>query len=118
VKMLLFLLICGHALCDYPLQSDFMAKEKNPWNPIDMNRVPPGQKPQIFWYWVLSSHALIHGGCVALITGSLGFGIAETVCHWIIDIVKCAGWTNIDDDQFMHVCCKILWWFLLSTYLG
>lgn len=108
-----FYLLVGHAVADYPLQSDFMAKEKNPWAKIDMSRVPPGQFPTVFWPWVLSAHALVHGGAVALATGSVWLGLAETVCHWLIDLAKCANYTGIHSDQAMHVACKALWVLLL-----
>lgn len=107
-------LLVGHALADYPLQSDFMAKEKNPWYKIDPARIPPGQTPNIFWPWVLSAHSLIHGGMVALITGSVFLGVLETVSHWFIDLAKCAGWSNIHQDQLLHIACKFLWVAILT----
>ena len=51
---LLWLLLCGHALCDYPLQGDFLARGKNHTDPI----------PGIPWVHCLVAHALIHGGMV------------------------------------------------------
>lgn len=111
----LFLLVVGHAVADYPLQSDFMAREKNPWLPQDPARVPPGQKPVVFWPWVLSAHALIHGGAVMLITGSALLGVLETLCHWCIDLAKCAGWTGLNTDQCLHLACKVVWLLMLAA---
>lgn len=109
VWMLLFLLLAGHALCDYPLQSDFMAREKTPLLPTDPARIQPGLKSDLLWFWVLSAHALVHGGCVALLTGSAFLGLAETLSHWFIDILKCIGKTTLTTDQLLHVGCKLLW---------
>lgn len=108
---LLWWMIVGHFVADYALQSDFMAKEKNPWHKPD--HVPPGQTPQRFWPWVLTAHAAIHGGAVALATGSIALGIAETVAHWLIDLAKCAGLTGIHTDQALHLLCKAAWTVLL-----
>jgi len=102
---ILFLLLAAHALCDIPLQSDFMAQQKSPWCQ------QPLQKG--FWVWCLTWHALIHGGAVYLITHNLWLGLAEFACHWIIDILKCAGKLGIHTDQSLHVGCKAAWASLL-----
>jgi hypothetical protein len=98
-----FLLLVLHALCDYPLQGDFLSRGKNRWNPI----------PGVPWYQCLTAHALIHAGAVTLATGSLALGIAEFVCHWLIDLAKCARLFGFDSDQALHVLCKVLWIILL-----
>lgn len=105
---LLFWLLVGHAIADYALQSDFMAKMKNP-NFDYRSSCPPGQKPQAFWPFVLTSHALIHGGAVAMITNSVYFGLAETVMHWVIDYCKCTNRIGLYTDQALHVGCKVVW---------
>lgn len=104
----LFLMICAHALADFPLQGEFIAKAKNRHTPAF--NVPPGQKPQKVWLHALTAHALIHGGFVYLITGSLALGLAETVAHWLIDFGKCENWYGIHVDQGLHIGCKIAWW--------
>lgn len=99
-----FKLLVGHALADYPLQGDFIGKFKS-WqvaSPI----------PETIWPWLLSAHALIHGGFVYAITGHLWMGIAETLIHWMIDFAKCSGWTNFHADQTLHVICKVAWTLL------
>jgi hypothetical protein len=96
---LFFWLLAAHALCDYPLQGDFLAKGKNHKAPI----------PGVPWYQCLTAHALIQGAAVAMLTGSVRLGIAETVLHGSIDFGKCSGWYNFTDDQLFHVACKILW---------
>lgn len=95
-------LLVGHALVDYPLQGEAMATEK------DRHSKSPLQA-QVPWFYWLTAHALIHGGAVALITQSIWLGLAETVLHWFIDFIKCDGWTNIHQDQALHVACKVVW---------
>lgn len=96
---MLFWLLVGHAVADYPLQGDFLSKAKNHRAPI----------PGIDWWIALLNHAVIHGGAVALITGSLVLGLIETVVHCAIDWLKCDGRTSFRTDQALHVVCKIVW---------
>ena len=103
----LFLLLAGHALADYPLQGDFLARGKNHKNPI----------PGIPFYHCLVSHALIHGGVVYLVTQSLWLGLAETVIHTAIDYGKCDEKYGLNVDQSLHVACKVLWVIILFTVL-
>lgn len=104
--MKLFALIIGHAFADFVFQTEWMAKYKN-----RRNQSPPpiGQKQQSVWFYVLTAHALVHGGIVWIITGNVWLGIAETVAHWCIDFGKCENWYGIHTDQSAHVICKILW---------
>lgn len=126
---LLFWMLVGHALADYPLQGDFLAKAKNHRSPI----------PGVPWIHGLLWHALIHGGAVALVTGSLVLGCAEAVVHCAIDYAKCDGvfhWSysrfkyrwekttlTLDGgvriafhvDQALHVLCKVAW-ALIAVY--
>ena len=115
--MTLFLLLCGHALADFSLQSAFMSVEKNPWAPVDAERVPPGQTPTSPWFWVLTAHALIHGGTVALVTNCVSLGIAETIAHWFIDFAKCGNLTTIHADQMLHYICKFVWFLILIHWM-
>ncbi len=109
----LWWLICGHALADFTFQTPAMASGKN-WNtPIDLSKIPPGQKINTVWPYWMTSHCLIHGGMVALITGSVWLGFAEFVVHFAIDCMKCANVTNIHADQAFHVLFKMLWWAIL-----
>lgn len=93
------LLIFAHMLADYPLQGDFLARAKNATNPIP--GIPPRQ--------ALTAHAIIHGGFVGLITGSVWFALAEVVAHWVIDDAKCHDDFNFNTDQALHFLCKFLW---------
>ncbi len=102
-------LLMGHALADFALQSDSMAKGKNRNRMVDLSIVPPGQKYQVSWQYWLSAHALIHGMAVWLITGNIYIGFYEICCHWVIDFGKCESWYGIHEDQTAHIVCKILW---------
>jgi len=106
----LFFLLVGHAVADFALQSDAMAKGKNRNRKIDLTKIPPEQKVMTVWPYWLTSHALIHGGVVALITGIWWLGLLEAGIHWCIDFAKCENWTGIHTDQGLHIACKFLWW--------
>lgn len=102
-------LLIGHAVADFALQTDSMAKGKNRNRPVDMSVVPPGQKYQPTWGYWLTAHALIHGAAVCFATGYTIIGMAEALCHWLIDFGKCENKYGIHVDQALHVLCKILW---------
>jgi len=101
-----FALLIGHALADFVLQSDAMAKGKNRHN---RTTTPPGATCTLCWPYWLSSHALIHGGVVWAITSNVYLGAAETVVHWLIDFAKCENRINVHEDQFLHIACKVVW---------
>lgn len=92
-------LIVAHAVCDYPLQGDFLSKAKNRTAPI----------PGVPWWQALGAHAVMHGGAVWLLTGSLWLGLAEVAAHALIDDAKCRGRLSFNADQALHVVCKVLW---------
>jgi hypothetical protein len=103
---LLFMLVSAHALCDFALQPEAMGKGKsrsrnrdNPGNP-DSDFFPP-------WYAWLSAHALIHGGAVALLIDSWGVGLLEAMLHGAIDHAKCEGRISFNQDQALHLACKL-----------
>ena len=103
---LIFLLLFAHALADFALQSDVMAKGKNRHN---KGVPPPGAKYVPCWPYWLSSHALIHGGAVALATGRWEYGAAEAGVHWITDFGKCENWYGVHFDQAVHILSKVAW---------
>lgn len=99
---LLLLLFAGHALCDYPLQGDFLSHGKN--------RLLKG----IPWYQCLFSHALIHSGMVYIVTrymgyASLSLALAELVIHAATDYTKGRGKISFNTDQGIHFACKLAW---------
>lgn len=110
---LFFLLCLGHFVADYPLQSDFIAKGKNRWRPVDPASIPMGQTPQTVWPWVLTAHAATHAAAVFLITQSALLAALELIVHWAIDYGKCANRYGIHMDQGLHVACKAAWATLL-----
>lgn len=96
---LLLLLCAGHALCDYALQSDFIAKGKNHKTPF----------PGMASWQILLAHCLMHAGMVLLIAGSVWMAFAELVIHYITDWAKCEGIIDFNQDQFIHYACKGSW---------
>lgn len=100
-----FWMLVGHALGDFALQSDWMVQNKNPRK---YKKKAPDRR-DLIWLHVLTAHALIHGGAVALATGSALLGVAETVAHWLIDYGKCNRHYGFHVDQFLHLGCKVVW---------
>lgn len=95
----LWWLVVGHFVADYPLQTDFVAKFK--CRKASLLAVP--------WYYVLSGHAATHAAAVGLITGSAWLGLGEFLVHWFIDWAKCEGYTDIHLDQGLHLTWKVSW---------
>ena len=95
----LALLIFGHALGDYPLQNDFMARGKNWKTPV----------PGVPWFYLLGAHSVIHGGLAGLATASPAVGILEAIAHFFIDSLKNKGIISIHGDQALHIACKVVW---------
>jgi hypothetical protein len=102
---MLYWMIGGHVLMDYPLQPDILSKGKN--RHIGYPGVP--------WSICLTAHAWLHGAAVAFATGSIGLGLVETVLHWIIDWCKCEGGLDIWADQALHLLCKVVYIIILAT---
>lgn len=97
------LLVFGHALADYPLQGDFLARAKNRASPL----------PGVPWWQALAAHAVIHAGMVGLVTGSLALALIELAMHALIDDLKCTGKINFNEDQMMHLLCKV--WYVATV---
>lgn len=96
---ILFFLIVGHALADYPLQGDFLANGKNRNTAIG----------KLFWPHALFAHSMIHAGFVAAITGQVWLGVAEAVIHAATDWLKCENRISLRTDQAVHIACKVAW---------
>lgn len=99
VGALLFWLTVGHALGDYAFQTDFVARTKCRGHGV-------AGMPFLF---PLLAHALIHGAAVALCTGSVPLGLAETAAHAAIDHGKAGRRFGTSTDQLLHLACKLLW---------
>lgn len=91
------LLIAGHFLADFSLQTEYMATHKS-------RKTNPDS-----WQIVLFAHATIHAGVVLLVTGYLWLFFAELVAHFVIDWAKGEGKFDFESDQILHILCKILW---------
>ena len=103
---LLFAFIVVHALADFPLQGDYLARVK----------VRSQAKQPRDWVIALSAHSIIHGGGVWLVSGSLWLGLAETCLHWLTDLSKGEGKIGDLTDQFVHVLCKAIYVALLVSF--
>jgi hypothetical protein len=111
-----FILLFGHCLADTTFQTQVMARGKNRNNPIDLTRVPVGQKPVRLWSMWLTHHSMIHGGVVWLLTSNVYLGMIEAISHWIIDFFKCDGKYSPNVDQSLHLIMKVFYCiFLLSN---
>lgn len=97
--MMAVALVAGHAIADYPLQGDFLARAKSRVVPI----------PGFPWWQALGAHAAIHGGFVALITGIWWLFFAEAAIHFLTDDAKCRGKIDLNTDQAIHIACKAAW---------
>lgn len=104
---LLFMLIVGHFIADFPLQGDFLSRGKNHKNPI----------PGVPWYQCLAAHVFIHAGMVFIITGSMFLAICELITHTYIDYLKCNEELSFNQDQLLHIWCKFVWVFVFFGWL-
>lgn len=102
---LFFAFAIAHVLADFPLQGDYLAREKQ--------RSTAGG----MWEWLiaLTSHSLIHAGGVWLVSGSVILGAAELVLHWLIDFGKGEGKYGLASDQGLHLGCKMFYVVLIAT---
>ena len=92
---LLLLLLFAHALADYPLQGDFLAKAKF------------GTIPGIPGWYALATHSLIHAGFVLWLTDLLMLFTVEFVAHYLIDTLKIKNRISFLTDQALHIACKV-----------
>jgi hypothetical protein len=99
-----FLLAIGHALMDYPLQGEFLASCKN--RQFLIQRADPA-RPASIWIICMACHCLLHAAAVWFITGCVILACIEFVLHFIIDVVKCEGYTSFNQDQLLHFGCKV-----------
>jgi hypothetical protein len=97
-----------HALGDFPLQGDYIAKQKARRHADSTSA----------WVVALSAHCVIHGGGVWLLTGSLAFGFTEVILHGLIDIGKGEGKFGLMADQLLHLACKVVYAVILGYGLA
>src|SRR5436190_19983061 len=101
--VLLFALLIGHMVGDYPLQGDFLAVHKN----RNVSRAGSKEYPANLWIHCMLAHSFIHAGVVWLITARVVFAVAEVVLHFGLDFIKCERWTSHTADQALHALCKV-----------
>lgn len=101
---LFFAFAIGHALADFPLQGEYLAREKVRQDADSLQS----------WAIALSAHALIHGGAVWIISGSPLIGTLELVAHGLIDWRKGEGKFGLMTDQLLHLGCKAAYVALLA----
>ena len=94
---LFFAFAISHALADFPLQGDYLARTKQ--------RSQASTVPE--WLISLTAHSLIHAGGVWIISGSVIIALAEFVLHWLIDLGKGEGLYGYVTDQALHLSCKV-----------
>ena len=102
---ILILLFMAHFVCDFTFQNDRMAVEKVKGKDITLN-----------WRWWLFAHCSTHGLAVILITSSALLGICELISHWIIDYLKGKRFYSLFVDQFLHILCKLIWFFIFINF--
>lgn len=109
---MLFLLLWWHALADFPLQGEWLAKHKAA--NIQRELWSQGERETVWtrnplWPWALGAHAMIHAGGVALITSNIWLGLFELLAHATIDYLKCRNKLTFGQDQLLHIGCKVLY---------
>lgn len=109
---LAFWLVAAHALCDFVLQPDAMARGKSQLGPVTFPREPDHEPTWLHW---LAAHSMIHGAGVAGALAIVGradlwwLGLIEAACHAVIDYLKSARRITMTVDQALHLACKVVW---------
>ena len=91
-----FALAIAHALADFPLQGDYLAR----------NKIRANSPDRTTWLVALVAHSLIHSGGVWWVTGSVWLAFLELVLHAWIDTKKGTGRIGLATDQLLHLACK------------
>ena len=97
-----------HALADFPLQTEYLARQKS--------RKRADSRSD--WLVALSAHCVIQAGGVWLVSGSLAIATAEFLLHGLIDLGKGEGKFGIVADQSLHLCCKLAYVLVLVNGFG
>jgi len=100
-----FALCVFHALADFPLQGEYLARQK-------VRSQADGRSE---WLIALMAHSLIHAGAVWLVTGSKLLGLTELILHALIDGLKGQKVFGYLTDQLLHIACKGA--YVLGLYL-
>lgn len=94
----------AHALADFPLHGDYLARQKS--------RKQADSSGD--WIVALTAHCAIHAGGVWLVSGSLGFAAVELILHGLIDFGKGEKKYGLATDQILHLICKLAYAILLT----
>ncbi len=94
---LFILMIVGHILCDFSLQSDFIAKGKL------------GKIEHVPGWFIMGCHCFLHAASIFLITSNPFLTLGEFVAHYVIDNAKKYQVIGFLTDQFLHVYVKLIW---------
>jgi hypothetical protein len=100
---LFFAFAIAHALADFPLQGDYLARTKR--------RDQAGNLSE--WLISLTAHSLVQAGGVWIVSGSALLGATELCLHWLIDLGKGEGKFGYVVDQLFHLGCKLAYVILL-----
>lgn len=101
---LFFAFVIAHALADFPLQGDYLARMKcrnQSSQPMD-------------WIIPLTAHALVQAGGVWIVSGSPQVAAIELGLHWLIDLAKGEGKFGYASDQALHLLCKLVYTILIA----
>lgn len=102
---LFFKLIMMHALTDWALQTEFIARTKGRHtipDYLDKDHLP-------MWPYTLTAHALVNALGVYIVTNRWEFGVLELIVHWVVDFLKCEKLLNLHGDQLLHILSKIIY---------
>ena len=69
--------------------------------------------PGVPWYQAMIAHCAIHGAAVALLTSCWWLFFFEFTIHFVTDDTKCEGRINYNQDQAIHLICKVVWWYFV-----
>ena len=100
---LFFAFAIAHALADFPLQGDYLARMK----------VREQASKTSEWVISLTAHSLVQAGGVWIVSGSVLLGVTELVLHWLIDLGKGEGKFGYVTDQVLHIACKVAYVIVL-----
>lgn len=100
---LFFAFAIAHALADFPLQGDYLARMKR--------RDQAGNLSE--WIISLTAHSLVQAGGVWIVSGSAILGATELCLHWLIDLGKGEGKFGYLTDQLLHLACKLVYVIVL-----
>ena len=113
----MLLMIVGHCIGDYVLQTDFLAKGKSP-------KFWAETKDKAGWIPVLLAHSAIWAACVMLpllllVWPAIGLPflicfVANIAIHFFVDWLKCVGKSNMLIDQGIHLVQIIVTFLLVS----